>query len=88
MWLMFNQAKTWSTRPSELVGITGDYLAFCFDEAVASWGNFVTNELEKIEGKTDKEVSRKRHGKLMQLLDAPDSQRFASLRKSRKGKKP
>lgn len=83
---MFNQAKTWSTRPSVLCGIQGDYAAYCFDEAVATWGNYVINELEKIEGKTDKEVSRKRHSRLLKLIEAPDSQRFASLRKSGKKK--
>ena len=84
---MFNQAKTWSTRPSVLSGITQDYRAYCFDEAVASWGNVVTNELEKIEGKTDKEVNRKRHARLMKLMDAPDSQRFAPLRGKSRSKK-
>lgn len=84
---MYNQAKTWNTRPSELAGIEEGYYAYCFDEVIATWGSFVTGELDKIEGKNDKEVSRKRHNKLLQLLEAPDSARFRPLRKSTKPKK-
>lgn len=85
-WSLYNQAKLWNTRPSQLVGVTQEYQAYCFDEAVGSWGTYVTNELEKLEGKNEKEVSRKRHNRLLQLIEAPDSQRFASLKKSRKNK--
>lgn len=79
MWSVYNHAKTWSTRPSQLLGLDQPYLAYCVDEAVATWGNHVVNELDKIDGKTDKEVNRKRHNKLLQLLEAPDEQRFRKI---------
>lgn len=63
------------------------YRAFCLDEAVAAWGNYVSSELEKISGKTDKEVNKKRTNKLLQLLDAPAEKRFRSLRNSPQAKK-
>jgi hypothetical protein len=77
---MFQQAKGWNCRPSQLADISDPYRAFCFDEAVSTWGNHVTNELEKIEGKNSKEVEKKRRNKLLQLLDAPAKQRFRSMR--------
>lgn len=80
LWTAFQGAKRWGVRPSQLYGISGEYEAFCFDEAVGMWGTHVTNELEKIEGKNSKEVERKRQNKLLQLLDAPVEQRFRSLR--------
>ena len=83
---MYNQAKAWNTRPSQLAGIEQEYYAYCFDEAIGAWGTYVTNELEKIEGKNDKEVSRKRHNRLLQLLEAPDRVRFRPLRKAQKKK--
>lgn len=85
MWSLYNTSKQWSKRPSEMVGITEEYTAFCFDEAVGLWGSYVVNELEKIEGKNEKEVTRKRHQRLLKLLDAPDSVRFRSLRNKKKG---
>lgn len=86
MWSLYQHAKQWTVRPSELAGLTeeGDYYCYCFDEAVSSWGNHITNELDKIEGKTDKEVNRKRKNKLLQLIQAPDSVRFKPLRKPTK----
>lgn len=69
------------------MGIEDRYVAFCFDQAVASWGNYVTNEVDKIEGKNEKQVATKRRNKLMQLLEAPDEKRFRSPRKP-PGKKP
>lgn len=86
MWLTFQDAKTWSVRPSILLNLQNDYVAYCFDQAVSVWGNHVIHELDKIEGKTEKEVTRKRQNKLLQLLDAPDAVRFKPLRKPTKKK--
>jgi len=82
---LFQDAKLWGCRPSQLVAIEDPYKAYCFDEAVGAWGSFITSELEKIEGKTDKDVSRKRKNRLLYLLDAPVQQRFRSFKKA-KGK--
>lgn len=86
MWSLFNTAKMWSKRPSELLAIEDNYVAYCFDEAVATWGTYIVNELDKITGKTDKEINRKRYNKLLQLLQAPDSMRFKTIRKPTKKK--
>lgn len=82
LWQAFQSAKHWNVRPSQLYDIEGSYYAFCFDEAVMTWGNFVTSELEKIEGNNTKTVEKKRHNKLLQLLDAPAEQRFRSMKPS------
>jgi len=57
-------------------------MAYCFDEAVGSWGTYLTNELEKIEGKNDKDISKKRKNRLLYLIDAPVEQRFRSFKKA------
>ena len=67
-----------------MMGIDQEYIAYCFDEAVSTWGDFIVSELDKVEGKTDKEVSRKRHNRLLKLLDAPDEQRFRQVKRAPK----
>lgn len=79
MWGLYQSAKLWNTRPSQLVDIEEPYEAYCFDEAVATWGTYVSNELEKIEGKDQKAVERKRNAKLNQLLDIPVEKRFRQV---------
>lgn len=83
-WKIYQQAKTWGCRPSQLLGIDNDYYAYCLDEVVATWGSHVTSELESIEGKNEKEVSAKRQRRLMELLNAPDEVRFRPMRKPTK----
>lgn len=83
-WKLYQEAKIWGCRPSNLLNIDNDYHAYCLDEAVSTWGSHVTSELEKLEGKTDKEVRTKRDRKLLQLLQAPDKMRFKSLRQPTK----
>ena len=81
MWSMYQNAQLWSCRPSNLAGIDDPYLAFCFDEAVATWGGYIKSELEKIEGKKEKDVQKRRHRRFLQLIEAPDAMRFKPLRK-------
>lgn len=40
-------AKTWSCRPSDLLGIEDDYVAYCLDQAVGYVGRTIEAELEK-----------------------------------------
>jgi hypothetical protein len=82
MWGMYQSAQLWKCRPSDLADIDDGYVAYCFDEAVSTWGNYITKELEKIKGKKEKDVERKRHNRFLQLIDAPDAVRFRSMRKS------
>lgn len=50
MWTTYNLAKTWKTRPSELLFIEDQYQAFCLDEAVAFLGNGIMNMLDEVTG--------------------------------------
>jgi hypothetical protein len=86
MWESYQNAKLWGVRPSELFFIKDEYQAYCFDEAVGMWGIHVTNELERIEGKTSKEIERKRKAKLGALLGLPDEKRFRQVGGGRKKK--
>lgn len=68
MWGLHSTAKTWASRPSELLTIDDPYTAYCVDQAVAAWGNFVESELAKIEGNTSTDVERKQLARLNELL--------------------
>lgn len=84
MWLLYQNSKLWGKLPSTIMHVKGKYKAYCLNEVVSAWGSFVTNELEKIEGKTAKEINRKRHNRLLELIQAPDSVRFRKIEKPKK----
>lgn len=86
LWKVYQEAKLWATLPSKLFGIENDYYAYCFNEVVATWGSYVTSELDKVEGKDSKDTNKKRHRRLLALLQAPDAMRFRSLRPPAKKK--
>jgi hypothetical protein len=69
----------WNVRPSSLAGLTDEYLAYCFDQAVGEWGAFVRNELDKVKGKNADSVAGKRALVLKKLLEAKTpAARFAT----------
>jgi len=49
----------------------GPYVAFCFNSAVARFGLALEAELDSIEGKTEKEIHRKRDRTLRRWLGLP-----------------
>lgn len=78
LWQTFNLAKTWNCRPSELIGLTSDWQAFCFDRAVAAFGNPLEAELNAVEGKNKKTVERKREQILRRWIpEARETRKFA-----------
>ena len=79
LWALYNRAKLFSCRPSQLLDIQNSYHAYCWDEAVAFWGDYINHELDSIDGKDAKKVEAKRYSKLLQLLDAPKEVRFKSF---------
>lgn len=78
MWQIYNLAKTWNCRPSELLGLTSDWDAYCLDNAVAAFGNHLTAELDGVEGKNKQEIERKRETILRRYLpEATKARKFA-----------
>lgn len=63
------------------------YTAYCIDQAVGYLGAYITEELDKIEGKDSKAVARKRQRKLEQLLKVPSQRKYRSFRQAA-GKEP
>jgi len=55
-------------RPSELLAIQDEYLAYCLDEVVMTFGTYVKNELESVKGKNEKEIEGRRLLVLRRLL--------------------
>lgn len=75
LWQLFNLAKTWQTRPSQLLNIDNDWQAFCLDRAVATFGNALKAELDSVEGKNNKEIQRKRESILRKWIPEASSER-------------
>lgn len=71
MWHAFLLAKTWKTRPSEIYGIHGEYRAYCFDNAIMTFGLALENALNACDGKTAKEIEFKRNNVFARWLDLP-----------------
>lgn len=61
-------AKTWGVRPSELLAIDDEYVAYCLDQAVGYFGRTLDAELEKAgsDAKNEDEAEYKRK----RVLDA------------------
>jgi hypothetical protein len=77
MWTLYNSAKTWGSRPSELLGITETYQAYCLDQAVAMFGNYVENRLANVDDKDPKKAEKKREALLESILTGKPGKRFA-----------
>lgn len=67
-------AKTWGVRPSDLVAIEDDYVAYCLDQAVGYFGRTLEAELEKAgsDAKNDSDAEWKRNRVLSSFLDDDD----------------
>lgn len=59
-WLLYNDAQSWRVRPSQLLDIDDSYVAYCLDQAINYWGKTIENDLDKVEGKNDKDTENKR----------------------------
>lgn len=71
MWEIYQTAKTWKCRPSDLLHITDAYTAYCVDGAVAEFGRALEGELSGVEGKNKKEVESKSKRIMRRWLDLP-----------------
>lgn len=80
LWQLYQMATTYQIRPSDLVGLSNDWEAFCLDRAVFLFGTALSNDLEGQEGKNKKDVKRKRE----QVLE----RWFPEARKKKKFRSP
>lgn len=46
-WRLFRLARELHCRPSDLLGIKNDYVAFCVDEAIVEFGTALENAIDK-----------------------------------------
>jgi hypothetical protein len=65
-------ALRWTTRPSSLLAIRDEYVAFCIDEAVHEFGYADESELAKIEGKNPTMTAAMRERTLHRLLEVEE----------------
>lgn len=68
-------AKTWGCRPSELLAIEDDYVAYCLDQAVGYFGRSVEAELEKAgaNAKNESDATWKRQQALDRFIGDEDN---------------
>jgi hypothetical protein len=76
VWEIYQTAKSFNTRPSDILGVTDKYAAYCLDTAVGEFGRVIENELSGVEGKTKKEIASKSDRLMRKWLDMP--QQFRS----------
>lgn len=62
-----------------MYGIKGEFRAFCFDQAVTTFGVALEAELDSCKGKTDKDINGKRARVLAKWLDEPVKYREPQL---------
>lgn len=67
-------AQQYRCRPSSLVGVTDPYAAYCLDEAIYLFGNYVEAELRRVsdKAKNAKAAQRERAHMLATLLRDSD----------------
>lgn len=66
---MHKQAEQYHCRPSQLVGVTDEYVAYCVDEAAFLWGMTVESHLlQLVEGEDSKDQRRMMRQREMQRL--------------------
>lgn len=71
LWELWVRSKTWNQRPSDLVEIAGSYRRWCFDEAVAAFGNACEEVMEEARnsfGKKSKASDSQRQAKVENAL--------------------
>lgn len=69
---MYNNAKTWSSRPSDLLALSDPYVRYCLDEAVSYFGNMVESELNQCEG-SGNDLLRNRQRVFDKYFKTPES---------------
>lgn len=70
MWTLYSKAKLFSRLPSELLRLDDEWMAYQFDNAVATFGIAVENALMERENRgTDKQPKWDAKYTLSQLLD-------------------
>jgi hypothetical protein len=71
-------SKSLKTRPSELMGIVDTYRAYCFDEAVVTFGSFVSDKLSSVNGKNEASIRGQQELLLSKLLSQSAKAMFAT----------
>lgn len=81
MWKVFVLSQEMGVRPSEVLGIANDYVAYCIDEVVVLFGLEIRAELDKVgvkQSSKDKRVAAQRKTKLEALLTPHEERRYAT----------
>lgn len=60
-------SETYSSRPSEVLGIGDPYVAFCLDEATFMWGRHVEGSMDEAASKTKND--NQRHAARLRVLN-------------------
>lgn len=71
-WLLYSEAKLWSTTPAQLVAVEDPYVAFCLNQAVGYWGLSIENAMHEVEGKNARDTAARRKLVLQQWLSDKD----------------
>lgn len=76
MWNVYSLAKSMTVRPSQLLAIDDAYVAYCIDDAVMTFGEFIASKLNEVKGKNAKQIEGQRLLLLRRLLSSEAKQQF------------
>ena len=68
-WMIYNQAKMWSKKPSEIIGIKCGYIAYDFDMAIGMFGSFVERRIDDVELTESEKKQRNAKGTLRKKIN-------------------
>jgi hypothetical protein len=68
LWTIYQHAKAYGTRPSVILDIRDPYVAYCLDEAAATFGETVQAELDSLDSSNPKMLPGKRLNHLRRRL--------------------
>lgn len=74
---MFADSRLWRCRPSELLNVDDELLAYQVDSAVATFGRYVEEQLSKVEHKDPKVANQMKDKRLRQILAGKKVQQYA-----------
>lgn len=68
LWQLWQMSQTWTTRPSELIGLTDSYAAWCLDEACMAFGQACEEVMSDARARGKGKTDAQRNGAAMNAL--------------------
>jgi hypothetical protein len=78
-WRLINVSQAWGARPSSLIGVENDYVAYCLDEALSVLNNGINERVNAVAQAQDRKaasIEAKMRRELSKILGIDDSEQY------------